>query len=69
LTALTNGGGYAESCATDAQHCRPIPKGVTVRDAAGLPETFFTVWSKVFTPIPRPQQRRNRHRQKRSNRD
>jgi putative PIG3 family NAD(P)H quinone oxidoreductase len=48
VTALTNGGGYAEYCAVDAQHCLPIPAGVSLRDAASLPETFFTVWSNVF---------------------
>ncbi|MBX9812310.1 MAG: NAD(P)H-quinone oxidoreductase [Burkholderiales bacterium] len=48
VTALTNGGGYAEYCAVDAQHCLPVPKGIALRDAAGLPETFFTVWSNVF---------------------
>jgi putative PIG3 family NAD(P)H quinone oxidoreductase len=48
LAALTNGGGYAEYCVADAQQCLPIPKGVSLQDAAGLPETFFTVWSNVF---------------------
>jgi NADPH:quinone reductase len=48
IAALTNGGGYAEYCAVDAQHCLPVPKGIGLRDAAGLPETFFTVWSNVF---------------------
>ena len=48
VTALTNGGGYAQYCAADGQHCLPIPKGVSLRDAAGLPETYFTVWSNVF---------------------
>ncbi|MGH8662467.1 MAG: NAD(P)H-quinone oxidoreductase [Burkholderiales bacterium] len=48
VTALTNGGGYAEYCAVDAQHCLPPPKGVGLLDAAGLPETYFTVWSNVF---------------------
>jgi putative PIG3 family NAD(P)H quinone oxidoreductase len=48
VAALTNGGGYAEYCVADAQQCLPIPKGVEVRDAASLPETFFTVWSNVF---------------------
>ena len=48
VCALTNGGGYAEYCLADAQQCLPIPQGVEVRDAAGLPETFFTVWSNVF---------------------
>ncbi len=46
--ALTNGGGYAEYCVADARQCLPIPKGVALRDAAGLPETFFTVWSNIF---------------------
>jgi NADPH2:quinone reductase len=48
VTALTNGGGYAEFCAVNAEHCLPVPKGITLRDAACLPETFFTVWSNVF---------------------
>jgi NADPH:quinone reductase len=48
VCALTNGGGYAEYCVADAEQCLPVPKGVDVRDAAGLPETFFTVWSNVF---------------------
>ena len=48
VTALTNGGGYAEYCAVDASHCLPIPNGVSLVDAAGLPETYFTVWSNVF---------------------
>ncbi len=48
VTALTNGGGYAEYCTVDARHCLPIPRGVGLRDAASLPETFFTVWSNVF---------------------
>jgi NADPH:quinone reductase len=48
VTALTNGGGYAEYCAVDARHCLPVPDGVSVADAAGLPETFFTVWSNIF---------------------
>jgi putative PIG3 family NAD(P)H quinone oxidoreductase len=48
VAALTNGGGYAEYCTVDAGHCLPVPKGVSLRDAGGLPETFFTVWSNVF---------------------
>jgi NADPH2:quinone reductase len=50
VTALTNGGGYAEYCAVDARHCLPIPEGVSLQDAAGLPETYFTVWSNIFAP-------------------
>jgi NADPH2:quinone reductase len=48
VAALTNGGGYAEYCVADAQHCLPVPKGISLTDAGGLPETFFTVWSNVF---------------------
>ncbi|MGX0977887.1 NADPH2:quinone reductase [Roseovarius sp. MBR-51] len=48
ICALTNGGGYAEFVAVDASHCLPIPHGVDEVEAAGLPETFFTVWSNVF---------------------
>jgi len=48
LCGLTNGGGYAEYCVIDASHCLPIPTGVSLIDAAGLPETYFTVWSNVF---------------------
>jgi len=48
LIALTNGGGYAEYVAVDADHCLTIPHGVSMTDAAGLPETYFTVWSNVF---------------------
>ena len=48
LCALTNGGGYAEVVAVDAGHCLPLPDGVNEIDAAGLPETYFTVWSNVF---------------------
>jgi len=48
IVALTNGGGYAEYCAVDARHCLPVPAGVPIVDAGGLPETFFTVWSNVF---------------------
>ena len=48
VTALTNGGGYAQYCVADAAQCLPIPQGVDRVDAAGLPETYFTVWSNVF---------------------
>jgi NADPH:quinone reductase len=51
VTALTNGGGYAEYCAVDARHCLPIPANIALRDAAGLPETFFTVWSNIFMGV------------------
>ena len=48
LCALTNGGGYAEYVAVDAAHCLPVPETVSLVDAAGLPETYFTVWSNIF---------------------
>lgn len=48
VVALTNGGGYAEYVAVDAAHCLPIPDGMDEVEAAGLPETYFTVWSNVF---------------------
>ncbi len=48
VCALTNGGGYAEFVAVDATHCLPIPEGVSQIDAAGLCETYFTVWSNLF---------------------
>ncbi len=49
VCALLPGGGYAEYVATPAAHCLPIPDGLSLRQAACLPETFFTVWSNVFT--------------------
>lgn len=48
LCGLTNGGGYAEYVAIDATHCLPIPSKVSEIDAAGLCETYFTVWSNLF---------------------
>ncbi|MFK7751928.1 MAG: NAD(P)H-quinone oxidoreductase [Sedimentitalea sp.] len=49
VCALLPGGGYAEYVATPAAHCLPIPAGMDLKQAACLPETFFTVWSNVFT--------------------
>lgn len=48
VCALLPGGGYAQYVATPAAHCLPIPSGLTLKQAACLPETFFTVWSNVF---------------------
>ncbi len=48
VCALTPGGGYAQYCVTPAGHCLPIPRGWTAIEAAGLPETCFTVWINVF---------------------
>ena len=46
--ALTAGGGYAEYCTAPTRQCLPVPAGLDVIDAAGLPESFFTVWTNVF---------------------
>jgi len=48
VCALVTGGGYAEYCLASAAHCLPMPEGLSFEQAAGLPETFFTVWSNVF---------------------
>ena len=48
VCALVAGGGYAEYCVAPAPQCLPIPKGMDPVFAAGLPETFFTVWTNVF---------------------
>ena len=48
VCALTPGGGYAEYCAAPAAHCLPIPAGLSMLEAAGVPENFFTVWVNLF---------------------
>lgn len=48
VCALLTGGGYAEYAAVDAGQCLPIPDGFSEVEAAGLPETVFTVWHNVF---------------------
>ncbi len=48
VCALVSGGGYAEYVAVPMGQCLPVPKGLSLIDAAGIPETFFTVWSNVF---------------------
>ena len=48
VCALVTGGGYADYCLATASHCLPIPEGLSLVQAAALPETFFTVWSNVF---------------------
>jgi NADPH:quinone reductase len=48
VCALVAGGGYAQLCAAPIGSCLPVPKGLTMLQAASLPETFFTVWSNVF---------------------
>lgn len=48
VAALVAGGGYAEYVTAPFQQCLPIPAGLTMIEAAALPETFFTVWTNVF---------------------
>ena len=48
VCALLPGGGYAEYATTPAAHCLRVPKGMSLKEAACLPETYFTVWSNVF---------------------
>ncbi|WP_353230242.1 NAD(P)H-quinone oxidoreductase [Novosphingobium sp.] len=48
VTALVNGGGYAEYCLAQADHCLPVPDGLSLAQAAAMPETLFTVWHNVF---------------------
>ena len=48
VCALLPGGGYAEFAKTLAVHCLPVPEGLSLKEAACLPETYFTVWSNVF---------------------
>ena len=48
VCALLGGGGYAEYAVCDARHALPIPAGLSLEEAAGLPETVFTVYANVF---------------------
>ena len=48
VCALVAGGGYADACVAPEGQCLPVPQGWTFTEAAGLPETAFTVWSNVF---------------------
>jgi NADPH2:quinone reductase len=48
VCALLPGGGYAEFVTTSARHCLPVPRGMSLKQAACLPETYFTVYSNVF---------------------
>src|SRR5690242_11269769 len=48
VCALAPGGGYAEYCVAPEAHCLKVPRGLGLVEAAGLPETFFTVWTNVF---------------------
>ncbi|MGZ9812127.1 NAD(P)H-quinone oxidoreductase [Pseudoroseicyclus sp. H15] len=48
VCALFPGGAYAEAAITAAGHCLPVPQGMSLKQAACMPETYFTVWSNVF---------------------
>ena len=48
VCALLAGGGYAQYAVAPVAHCLPVPQGLSLQEAACLPETFFTVWSNVF---------------------
>lgn len=47
VMALTNGGGYAEYVAVPYGQCLPVPEGLTLAEAASLPEVYFTVWQNL----------------------
>jgi NADPH2:quinone reductase len=48
VCALVHGGGYAEYCVAPETQVLPVPKGLSLIEAASLPETFFTVWANVY---------------------
>jgi NADPH:quinone reductase len=48
VCALIPGGGYAEYCVAAEDNTLPVPDGMSLIEAAGLPETYFTVWTNVF---------------------
>src|SRR5882757_8824112 len=48
VTALLAGGGYAAYAIAAASLCLPVPEGVSLVEAAAIPETFFTVWTNLF---------------------
>src|SRR6266508_2436885 len=48
VCALVHGGGYAEYCVAPEVQALPVPKGLSLVEAASLPETFFTVWGNVY---------------------
>ena len=48
ITALLAGGGYADHAIAPIDQCLPIPRGLSMIEAAALPETFFTVWTNLF---------------------
>ncbi len=48
VCALVAGGGYAEYCLAHESHALPVPNGLSMAEAAAIPETFFTVWTNLF---------------------
>ena len=48
VCALVPGGGYAEYVVTNENHCLPVPKGLSIEEAAGLCECLFTVWINMM---------------------
>jgi putative PIG3 family NAD(P)H quinone oxidoreductase len=48
VCALVTGGGYAQYCLARPGHCLPVPAGLSLAEAAAMPETLFTVWHNVF---------------------
>ena len=48
VCALVAGGGYAEYCCAAAGCCLPVPEGLSLAEAAAMPETLFTVWVNLF---------------------
>ena len=48
VMALLSGGGYAEYCVANAEHCLPVPQALSLEHAAGVPEAAFTVWHNLF---------------------
>lgn len=50
VAALVPGGGYAEYCVAPAAHALPVPEGLSLAEAAALPETWFTVWANLMGP-------------------
>jgi putative PIG3 family NAD(P)H quinone oxidoreductase len=48
VCALVTCGGYAEYCLATASICLPVPEKISLVNAAGIPETFFTIWTNVF---------------------
>ena len=50
VCALLAGGGYAEYCAVPEGQCMAVPTGVSIRDAAAIPEAAITVWANLFEP-------------------